>query len=100
MAGAVAVVLAASVGLAVALLVPESSPQPPPAAEVHPISETGPDPTKVEPDLTGLTAFYSRHVTPQRGFVVFGNGSVVLFAEPCDDPLSKARETLDRCAEP
>lgn len=93
-------VLAASVGLAVALLVPEPSSQPEPGAEARPISETGPDPTRAEPDLAELSAFYSRHVTPQRGFVVFGNGSVVLFAEPCDDPLAKARETLERCAEP
>lgn len=100
MAGAIAVVLAASVGLAVALLVPAKHPGEIPSmteAAVIPIEE---DSRMPESDLGELVAFYSRHLTAQRGFVVFRNGSVVLIAEPCDDPLSKARETLDRCAEP
>lgn len=100
LAGAIAVVLAASVGLAVALLIPESPPQPastPSASSVAVIEATD---SKPEQNLSEIVAFYSRHVTSQRGFVVFQNGSVVLFAEPCDDPLTKARETLNRCAEP
>lgn len=100
LAGAVAVILAASVGLAVALLVPET---PISSAVTHDSQKVAaiesPD-AKPELDLTEITAFYSRHVTSERGFVVFRNGSVVLFAEPCDDPLTKARDTLDRCAEP
>ncbi len=99
-AGGIAVVLAASVGLAVALLVPEKK-QPDCAA---PIKETAVriDDGNLMPesDPRGLVDFYSRHLTPQRSFVIFRNGSVVLIAEPCEDPLGKAREILDRCAEP
>ena len=100
LAGAIAVVLAASVGLAVALLIPESPLEPtspPSASGVAVIEATD---SKPELNLTEIIAFYSGHVTSQRGFVVFQNGSVVLFGEPCEDPLTKARETLNRCAEP
>lgn len=99
-AGAIALVLAASVGLAVALLVPERRPQdstPPVESALVRIDEEGRMP---ETDSRRLVDFYSRHLTSQRSFVIFRNGSVVLIAEPCDDPLGKAREILDRCAEP
>lgn len=100
LAGAIAVVLAASVGLAVALLVPESPISSAPTHESSDVSAIESPDTKPELDLTEIAAFYSRHVSSERGFVIFRNGSVVLFAEPCDDPLRKARDTLDRCAEP
>lgn len=99
-AGAIAVILAASVGLAVALLVPEKRPHsssPPIEADTVRIDEDHQTP---ESDPQGLMDFYSRHLTSQRSFVIFRNGSAVLIAEPCDDPLGKAREILDRCAEP
>lgn len=99
-AGAIAVVLAASVGLAVALLVPEKRPlesaTPIEAATIR-IDDGHQMPVN---DPRGLVDFYSRHLTSQRSFVIFRNGSVVLIAEPCEDPLGKAREILDRCAEP
>jgi hypothetical protein len=81
-AGGIAVVLAASVGLAVALLVPDKG-QP---VSAVPMEETA---ARIdegnfmpESDPNGLVAFYSRHLTAQRSFVIFRNGSVVLIAEP------------------
>lgn len=46
-----------------------------------------------------LVQFCSRHVTPNRSFVVFNRGTCVVINEPCANPINKAREILARCGD-
>lgn len=41
--------------------------------------------------------FCSRHVTVDRSFVVFANGTCVIVNEPSTDPIEAALETLNKC---
>lgn len=41
--------------------------------------------------------FCSRHVTVDRSFVVFANGTCVIVNEPAEDPIGTALETLNKC---
>lgn len=46
-----------------------------------------------------LVGFCTKHVTPNRSFVVFKRGTCVIVNEPCDDPQAEARKILARCKE-
>ncbi|WP_424312500.1 hypothetical protein [Haloferula sp.] len=61
--------------------------------------ETAPRPlTKPAPEE--LVAFCSDHVTENRSFVIFQNGTCVVVNEPSLDPISDARERLLACEDP
>lgn len=45
-------------------------------------------------------AFCAQHVTPERSFVVFENGTCVIVNEPSEDPISEAKETLKKTSSP
>ncbi|WP_411827224.1 hypothetical protein [Luteolibacter sp. AS25] len=53
-----------------------------------------------DPNLEKLVNFCINHTTADRGFVIFSNGTCVLIPEPCEDPLTTAREMLANNAKP
>ncbi len=99
----VALSIAGSFGLAVALLVPRQSAD---AVKAEPprrsISSSGVGSGEaVPPPITDeLVKFCAGHVTGQRSFVVFSRGTCVVVNEPCQDPLAEARKVLQACADP
>ena len=50
-------------------------------------------------DVQRRVEFCSRHVTPERSFVVFANGTCVIVNEPADDPVGTAIEILNKCGD-
>ena len=48
-------------------------------------------------DVGRRVEFCSRHVTTDRSFVVFANGTCVIVNEPDDDPIGTALAALDKC---
>lgn len=51
-------------------------------------------------DVQRRIEFCSRHVTVDRSFVVFTNGTCVIVNEPTEDPIGMARATLNKCGGP
>ena len=51
-------------------------------------------------DVRRRVDFCSRHVTLDRSFVVFANGTCVIVNEPADDPIGTALEALNKCGGP
>jgi hypothetical protein len=47
-----------------------------------------------------LVSFCSEHVTENRSFVIFRNGTCVVVNEPSMDPIGDARERLIACEDP
>lgn len=100
----VALLIAGSFGVAVAVLVPRHA-APATAATAGPAkratgeaakgAENAPPATTEE-----LVKFCASHVTTQRSFVVFSRGTCVVVNEPCKDPLAEARKSLAACADP
>lgn len=54
----------------------------------------------VEENVDQAVAFCAEHVTTERSFVVFSNGTCVVVDEPCEEPVLEAARILDRCASP
>lgn len=48
-------------------------------------------------DVQRRVDFCTRHVTVDRSFVVFANGTCVIVNEPNEDPIGSALETLNKC---
>ena len=103
----VALLLAGVFGLAVAWVQPSFTLSKKGAAPIaHRVSEnpgtTSNQPSGTMPATGGedLIAFCSRHVTATRSFVVFKHGTCVVINEPCDEPMTKAKEVLARCTDP
>ncbi|MCP5532209.1 MAG: hypothetical protein H7A49_10160 [Akkermansiaceae bacterium] len=103
----VALLLAGVFGLAVAWVQPSFTLSKKGAAPIaHRVSEnpgtTSNQPSGTMPTTEGedLIAFCSRHVTATRSFVVFKHGTCVVINEPCDEPMTKAKEVLARCTDP
>lgn len=110
---AAALLLAGSFGLLATFMVPpqvQAKRQPvpeiasPPAVLVSPARDL----TDVEPSFRPITkpapeeliAFCSDHVTENRSFVIFQNGTCVVVNEPSLDPIGDARERLLACEDP
>jgi len=99
----VALLLAATFGLCIAIIEPnvvlkKSQTVEPtkPSTEINPTppAETASEFKLPAPDAEGLVKFCSEHVTASRSFVVFRNGTCVVVNEPCADPVKAAREIL------
>lgn len=104
----IALLIAGSFGLAVAIMVPNHEPQP---AEEKSLSANDMKiRTSLEQDdgvempaavsTDSLVKFCSQHVTATRTFVVFSRGTCVVVNEPSSDPLSDAKRKLAACADP
>ena len=97
----VALLIAGSFGVAVAVLVPRQ-----PAAAAKPnsagrsIGMAGKHETAPAASTEELIKFCASHVTGQRSFVVFSRGTCVVVNEPSKDPLADARRSLAACADP
>jgi hypothetical protein len=100
----VALLLAGSFGVTVAVLVPRHKKDLPVAG-----AASGESPAYAGPARVGVTPaastdelikFCAGHVTGHRTFVVFKRGTCVVVNEPCQDPLATARKTLADCADP
>lgn len=100
----VALLLAGSFGVTVAVLVPRHQSLPPMAGALAGGAAATMDSTRSgdAPAIsTGeLVKFCASHVTNNRTFVVFTRGTCVVVNEPCKDPLAAARKTLSDCADP
>ena len=99
----IALLIAGSFGVAVAVLVPQhkgsaASPATPPAKRTADTTKKGDDAPAATTDE--LVKFCANHVTGQRSFVVFSRGTCVVVNEPCKDPLAEARKSLAACADP
>jgi len=104
----IALLLAGSFGLAVAIIVP-NHPAPQAgeknvAAADTPVrtSLAGPEKSTkpLDASMDELVRFCSQHVTTQRTFVVFSRGTCVVVNEPSADPLADAKKKLSACADP
>jgi hypothetical protein len=105
----IALLLAGSFGLAVAVMVPNHTAATPTttnrvsgndaAIRTSLASEAKPA-GKFEASTDELVKFCSQHVTTQRSFVVFSRGTVVVVNEPSTDPLADAKQKLTACADP
>lgn len=93
-----ALVLAAIAGLFAAWWIPRPPKEPKPDAGPTVILPETPEPPAA--DLPAIIQFCATHTTDKRGFVVFGEGTVVLVQEPAEDPVAQAVEMLRRCAKP
>lgn len=100
----VALLLAGSFGVTVAVLVPrhQKLPSVTEAIEEGVVATETPASTGATPapSTEELVKFCSGHVTGHRTFVVFKRGTCVVVNEPCEDPLATARKTLAACADP
>jgi hypothetical protein len=100
----VALLLAGSFGVTVAVLVPHHQEVPAIAGTVGQRTSATADPAPggaTPAASTGeLVKFCANHVTSHRTFVVFRRGTCVVVNEPCQDPLATARKTLATCADP
>lgn len=104
----IALLLAGSFGLGVAILVPNHTPQPARAQSVS--ANDMKIQTSLEKDdraeisaaapTDSLVEFCSQHVTATRTFVVFSRGTCVVVNEPSSDPLADAKRKLAACADP
>jgi hypothetical protein len=100
----VALLLAGSFGVTVAVLVPRQQKLPPVAEAI--MGGAAATAESATPDVTPaastdeLVKFCAKHVTGTRTFVVFSRGTCVVVNEPCQDPLATARKTLSDCADP
>ena len=99
-----ALLMAGSFGVTVAVLVPRHQTLPARAVVAPEEGIGGVKVAKAEaapaPFTEDLIKFCANNVTGSRSFVVFKRGTCVMVNEPCDDPLTAARETLAACADP
>lgn len=105
----IALLLAGSFGLTVAIMVPNHATQPPAmeknvsANDVKIRTSLGQDDPTQSPapvSTDSLVQFCSQHVTATRTFVVFSRGTCVVVNEPSSDPLADAKRKLAACADP
>ena len=100
----VALLLAGSFGVTVAVLVPRHQKLPQvTGAMPGGVGATSKSPSTGEtppPSTDELVKFCSGHVNGRRTFVVFKRGTCVVVNEPCEDPLATARKTLAACSDP
>lgn len=97
----VALLIAGSFGVAVAVLVPrQAATAVKPSSPGRPIGMAGKHETAPAPSTEELVKFCASHVTGQRSFVVFSRGTCVVVNEPSKDPLADARKLLAACADP
>lgn len=100
-----ALLIAGSFGVAVAVLVPHQA-GPTAATSPAPRSTAARDGAARQGEAAPLPAtdelvkFCADHVTGQRSFVIFSRGTCVLVNEPCKDPLAEAKKSLAACADP
>ncbi|QJE95588.1 hypothetical protein [Luteolibacter luteus] len=104
----IALLLAGSFGLAVAVMVPNHTP--PPVAQKSLSANDAKIRTSLEQDsgkeapaavsTDDLVKFCAQHVTAARTFVVFSRGTCVVVNEPSSDPLADAKRKLSACADP
>ena len=104
----IALLLAGSFGLAVAIMVPNHTPQPVTEKSLS-ANDLKIHTSLEQDDRTGtastiptdsLVKFCSRHVTSTRTFVIFSRGTCVVVNEPSSDPLADAKRKLAACADP
>jgi hypothetical protein len=94
--------LAAVFALMAILLHQELLPWSPKHPESRPITATAP-PTQSPLTFAALDrriTFCAQHVTPERCFVVFQNGTCVIIEEPAPDPIAEAKEILSKTSGP
>lgn len=105
----IALLLAGSFGLAVAIMVPNHTPQGPTtdksvaANDVKirtSLDRDEPKQNAAPVSTDSLVQFCSQHVTATRTFVVFSRGTCVVVNEPNSDPLGDAKRKLAACADP
>lgn len=107
---AAALLLAGIFGLTAAFMVPpkaQTARQPvqeistPALREAPRLAETSEKPKSSPPPAAkDLVAFCSDHVSKNRSFVIFRNGTCVVVNEPSMDPIGDARELLLACEDP
>ena len=59
-----------------------------------------PPPLEIGGDVARCIEFCARHVSTERSFVVFSNGTCVIVNEPTIQPIVDALHTLEECAVP
>jgi len=97
----VALLIAGSFGVAVAVLVPRhTGPAVAQPSDKPGAIETAKGEKEPAAATEDLVKFCATHVTGQRSFVVFSRGTCVVVNEPCKDPLAEARKSLAACADP
>lgn len=105
----IALLLAGSFGLAVAIMVPNHSAPQAASKKVAGndakirtslASDDDKPATEFEASADELVKFCSQHVTAERSFVVFSRGTCVVINEPSTDPLADAKKKLSACADP